>query len=311
MFNVRPNLRAPGFNVREPEEEVPGFRLNADGTIGKPPMTAARPDGTSFDIFEPQSQNAWPPPYLAFARGGGIGGRELPVNDGRSPFPNAAGGGRQADGPQASNLLFDPSTPRAVTPVRCDSTGGAFSCTTPGGTSFGPLPAPKGFPATIGPDSGSHHQYRYESAPLYNPKEVMRQAIERPTFGPSDRNSPATRDGTANEATPQPYHSITEAVKAATGMHGFPMGPVKSHVTEDQHGNTVVVNVTEPGHVLFPGYVVHSIVKSDDGSYRLVTEGEGLGLLQSKHAPEKLRDVINRQTWEEYQKQTLDRAKPR
>ena len=80
---------------------------------------------------------------------------------------------------------------------------------------------------------------------------------------------------------------------------------------EDQHGNTVVVNVTEPGHDLFPGYVVHSIVKSDDGSYRLVTEGEGLGLLQSKHAPEKLRDVINRQTWEEYQKQILDRAKPR
>ncbi len=34
MFNVRPNLRVPGFDVREPEEEVPGFRLNADGTIG-------------------------------------------------------------------------------------------------------------------------------------------------------------------------------------------------------------------------------------------------------------------------------------
>jgi hypothetical protein len=59
MFNVRPNLRAPGVNVREPEEEVPGFRLNADGTIGKPPMTAARPDGTSFDIFEPHPQGAW------------------------------------------------------------------------------------------------------------------------------------------------------------------------------------------------------------------------------------------------------------
>ena len=74
MFNVRPNLRAPGFNVREPEEEVPGFRLNADGTIGKPPMTAAKLDGNPFDIFEPQPLGAWPPPYLAFARGGGIGG---------------------------------------------------------------------------------------------------------------------------------------------------------------------------------------------------------------------------------------------
>jgi len=45
MFNVRPNLRVPGFNVREPEEEVPGFHLNADGTIGNAPMAAAR-DGS-------------------------------------------------------------------------------------------------------------------------------------------------------------------------------------------------------------------------------------------------------------------------
>ena len=311
MFNVRPDLRVPGFNVREAEEEVPGFRLNADGTIGKTPTTAVKPSGHPFDIFEPQPLAAWPPPYLAFARGGDIGGAEVTTDDGQSRFPNAAAVERRTDGPQAGNLLFDPSTSRAVTPVRCESTGGEFSCTSPGGTSFGPLPAPKGFPATIGPDSGSHHQYRYESAPFYNPKEVMRQAIERPTFGPGHLNRPATREGTANEATPEHYHSIAEAVKAATGMHGFPVGPVKSRVTEDQHGNTVVVNVTEPGHVLFPGYVVHSIVKSDDGSYRLVTEGEGLGLLQSKQAPEKLRDIINRQTWEAYQKEILDRAKPR
>jgi hypothetical protein len=109
MFNVRPNLRGPGFNVREPEEEVPGFRLNADGTIGKAPMIAAKPDGNPFDIFEPQPLGAWPPPYLAFARGGGIGGPELPADDGRSPFPSAAAGERRTDGPQASNLLFDPS----------------------------------------------------------------------------------------------------------------------------------------------------------------------------------------------------------
>lgn len=311
MFNVRPALRVPGVNVREPEEEVPGFRLNADGTIGKAPMTAATPNANPFDIFEPQRLAAWPPPYLAFARGGGIGGPEPPADDGQSRFPNAAAVERRTDRPQASNLLFDPLTPRAMTPVRCESTGGELSCTTPGGTSFGPLPVPKGFPATIGPDSGSHHQYRYESTPFYNPKEVMRQAIERPTLRPSDWNSPATREGTANEATPQPYHSIAEAVKAATGMHGFPLGPVKSRVMQDQNGNTIVVNVTEPAHGLFPGDVVHAIVKSDDGSYRLVTEGEGLGLLQSKHAPEKLRDIINRQTWEGYQKEILDRAKPR
>jgi hypothetical protein len=65
MFNVRPNLPLPDFNVREPEEEVPGFRVNADGTIGKAPMIAAKLDGNPFDIFEPQPLAAWPPPYLA------------------------------------------------------------------------------------------------------------------------------------------------------------------------------------------------------------------------------------------------------
>ena len=86
-----------------------GFRLDADGTIGKAPTAAAKPYGnpsTSSNLA------AWPPPYLAFAGGGGI----------------------------------DSSMPRTVTPVRCDSAGGEFSCTTPGGTSFGPLRAPKGFP---------------------------------------------------------------------------------------------------------------------------------------------------------------------
>ena len=223
MFNVRPNLRAPGFNVREPEEEVPGFRLNADGTIGKPPMTAAKPDGNPFDIFEPQPRvpghrRTWPSPEEAARRPRAAGERWtvfLPERR-RRRAP-----GRWTPGQQPAFRSFDAARRNAG---QMQSTGGAFSCTTPGGTSFGPLPAPKGFPATIGPDSGSHHQYRYKSAPFYNPKEVMRQAIERPTFGPSDRNSPATRDGTANEATPQPYHSIAEAVKAATGMHGFPAG---------------------------------------------------------------------------------------
>ena len=82
MFNVRPNVRVPGFNVREPEEDVPGFRLNADGTIGKPPMTAAKPNGNPFDIFEPQPSGVWPPPYLALA--GGVGA--TPGNIARGAF---------------------------------------------------------------------------------------------------------------------------------------------------------------------------------------------------------------------------------
>lgn len=99
MFNVRPNLRVPGFTVREPEEEVPGFRLNADGTIGKSPMTAAKPNDNPFDMLEPQPLAAWPPPYLAVARGAGIGGPGRPADDGEPPFPSAAAGERRTDVP--------------------------------------------------------------------------------------------------------------------------------------------------------------------------------------------------------------------
>ncbi|SEO06674.1 hypothetical protein SAMN02990966_00873 [Rhodospirillales bacterium URHD0017] len=159
MFNVRPNLRVPGFDVREPEEEVPGFRLNADGTIGKAPMTAAKPNDNPFDILEPQPLAAWPPPYLAFAKGADIGGPELPADDGQSPFPSAATAGRGPDQPQASNLLFDPSTPRMVTPVRCESTGGEFGCTTPGGTSFGPFAGAEGIP-------GDHRAGQRQPSPV-------------------------------------------------------------------------------------------------------------------------------------------------
>jgi len=165
FFNVRPNFRGPGFNVGEPAEEVPGFRLNADGTVGTASPPAAKVGGNPFDIFEPQSLSVWPPPYLAFARGASAGGSALPAaNDGQSPFASAATDGRRTVGPQASTLLFDPSTARAMTPVSCESKGGEFGCTTPGGTSFGPLPAPKAFPANIGPDNASHHHYRYDRA---------------------------------------------------------------------------------------------------------------------------------------------------
>jgi hypothetical protein len=80
MFNFRPYV--PGFNVEPPaEEEVPGFRMNADGSIRETRAPAAQsyPDdgGNPFDIhyrrgrggelFTPVGDGT-PPPYLAFAR---------------------------------------------------------------------------------------------------------------------------------------------------------------------------------------------------------------------------------------------------
>lgn len=90
------------------------------------------------------------------------------------------------------------------------------------------------------------------------------------------RPSPATENGTPNNATPEPY--LTLGVQ----------NPVISYLTSDNAGNQVVVNVTQPGHNLFPGYVARTV-----SSTRANNFGEGLGDLQSKNTPRFIRDQIN------------------
>ena len=45
--------------------------------------------------------------------------------------------------------------------------------------------------------------------------------------------------------------------------YGKMINPVRSYLTTDQNGRQIVVNVTEPGHMLHPGYVVRYVTPSD------------------------------------------------
>ena len=59
--------------------------------------------------------------------------------------------------------------------------------------------------------------------------------------------------------------------------YGKMISPVRSYLTTDQNGRQIVVNVTEPGHPLHPGYVVRSVSPSDGGP-TIQNEGEGVGV---------------------------------
>jgi len=82
--------------------------------------------------------------------------------------------------------------------------------------------------------------------------------------------SPATSQGTGNDATPN-YLSMLGP------------SPVLSYLTTS-NGTQVVVNVTMPGHPLFPGYVART-VQSGPNNNQLNNQGEGLGWPQNPSIP--------------------------
>jgi hypothetical protein len=200
-----------------------------------------------------------------------------------------------------------PSPLRESTPVNCTSEGGELNCTSPKGTPFFPsVPAPAGFPQRIAPDVAHHHGYDVQSPPGADAVKLMQGVIDRPTPGPSYLNRPATTHGTPNEATPEPFYSLY--LGGTRFPAGAPLNPVASYLRHNLRGNPVVVNVTEPGHALFPGYVMHYIVESPEGP-RIQTEGEGLSRWQAPEAPDWLRRMLSDDTWRPYQQGVLDRSK--
>jgi hypothetical protein len=90
--------------------------------------------------------------------------------------------------------------------------------------------------------------------------------------------------------------------------YGSPANPVKSYLWRDSDGQPIVVNVTEPGHGLAPGYTVHYIVETPEGP-RIQTEGEGLSPLQSTDSPKWLQKQLSDGTWVPYQQGIIDRSK--
>jgi hypothetical protein len=61
----------------------------------------------------------------------------------------------------------------------------------------------------------------------------------------------------------------------------------------------MVVNMTQPGHSLSPGYVV-IYVTSAGGKSTIHVEGEGTSELQSPNSPAALRGLFNDGTWQAY-----------
>ena len=75
-----------------------------------------------------------------------------------------------------------------------------------------------------------------------------------------------------------------------------PLNQVTSYVTKDKDGNPMVVNITERGHGLSPGYVA-IYVTSSGGKSTIHVEGEGTAFWQSPRAPEHVRTLLNDDTW--------------
>ena len=87
-----------------------------------------------------------------------------------------------------------------------------------------------------------------------------------------------------------------------------PNSPVTSYVTKDKDGNPMVVNITERGHGLAPGYVAIYVTPSEGGS-TIHAEGEGLSPLQAPNQPAQQRKLLNDDTWRDYFRRIGWRAK--
>ena len=125
---------------------------------------------------------------------------------------------------------------------------------------------PKGFPGTDASRADFHYYDVTAKSPL-DAKATSDWVQQNPTPGNPD---PATPGGTRNDATP------------VVGGVGLPdISPVSSIATTNSvSGNPVVVNVTLPGHPLFPGIVVREVVGNADGTSTIHNRGEGNGNLQ-------------------------------
>ncbi len=151
----------------------------------------------------------------------------------------------------------------------CVSADGTTRCTPMGDKGRGlptiSFPTPMGFPNKIESSNPAHHEYRYNSPHHKSDRYVQQSIANDPTPG---IDNPATPTGTPNNATPD------SGLRSFFGLFGD--SPVRSYTATDQKGDTWTINVTEPGHLLAPGYVLRG---SLDG--HAITYGEGLAIPQA------------------------------
>jgi hypothetical protein len=128
---------------------------------------------------------------------------------------------------------------------------------------------PTGFQNT-NPRASDYHSYDKPNPSPLNATQTREWVKNNPTPGSP---SPATPQGTPNNASP-------------TGTAWIKSSPVTSYTAENKTtGNTVVVNVTMPGHPLGNGIVVRDVTPNADGTSTIRNYGEGNGTLQSSESP--------------------------
>ncbi len=164
MFNVQPGQNLPGLhNFRPPEELVPGFRMNADGSIRDTSVPPARiyPDvgANSFGPFNQFGTKPFtsvgdgsPPPYLAYDSGfSNELGKVPPLNEGEpggtsvslpsnSPFFPERGAGERPFGSLPSSLPSSGTDPsNGLRPPATSFIYTANPSPMPGSTFAGPI----------------------------------------------------------------------------------------------------------------------------------------------------------------------------
>jgi len=159
------------------------------------------------------------------------------------------------------------------------------------------IPMPKGFPGRI--DASQKNGHRYDKQVSAGPgtagktKSIQQSNVADPTPG-IDR--PATPAGTRNNATPD-----TGACCKIISVDS----PVISYSVTDKSGNTMVINVTLPGHPLHPGVVMRGVVP-EGGEAVSHNVGIGTGILQSN---EKAGDFLFNNVWYKQSEQNIKDAK--
>jgi hypothetical protein len=248
----------------------------------------------------------------------GVPGFRVRAEDDVPGFNVDENGLPQRDDTSSDGTSLSPSStsPQQVTPVNCTTVNGSLDCLSPGGVSFSGVKASPGFPERLDSNTEDKHAYSVPDGPYQDSARTMRQdVINLPTPGPATLVRPATPEGTLNEATPEWLYNLmtTPLPMGSLGSrpivpYGKMISPVRSYLTTDQNGRQIVVNVTEPGHPLHPGYVVRYVTPSDGGP-TIQNEGEGAGFLQgslSQLTP--LAGLIN-SAWKDLYRDHLDRSR--
>jgi uncharacterized protein RhaS with RHS repeats len=166
----------------------------------------------------------------------------------------------------------DPLNGVDSTGLSCTSAGNSTTCYIPGSDMWFTVPRPKDWPALI--DSSVNfrdHIYDVRTTPRSGTASDVGAINNVLARNPTPRygNNPATAQGTPNNA--QPYTNLTS-------------DPVLSYrlpVQGGAKGAEIIVNVTQPGHALYPGYVARYVYSDPSGNVVLRTVGEGASLLQT------------------------------